>query len=570
MFFLLKKLRYIGKKFELKKNKIMQQKVSIKWNIIKYDRNTLAKKIEEILNSRFENLDDLDKGMDDLHDPYLLIDMDKAVKRIKKAKKNNEKVIIFGDYDVDWVTSTSILMHFFKTIDINASYRLPHRITDGYGLKSYFIDELKNIWVTLIVTVDCGTSDNEVIEYAKKLWIDIIVTDHHTVPDKIPKNAIAVINPKRIDCNYLYKWLAWVWVVFKLISALAREYFDNHKYNNYLKETIDIVAIWTVADCMELTWENRIIVREWLKQIKNSRSKWLRRLIEDKINDDLDADVFSFSIAPKLNAAWRVDTPYKALNLILNTWESLNKTIREIEKLNEERKYLTKEFCNDAMNKVNRDNNIIFYISPAIHHWIVGIVAWRITEQLYKPSIVLKDEWDTLVASCRSPEYFSIINILEKYKESFIRYWWHAGAAWFSIKKEDFGEFKSKITAELNATDFSKYKKELLIDKVVKLDELWFNFLDKVNIYKPYWIWNLKPLFLVENLDYIKLDFLWQARDHLRFTTKHWFKIFWFFMWDYYEQIKRWNKVHLIFDISEDSWMWNKNLMLKIVDLIVE
>lgn len=548
----------------------MLKKISVRWNVIKYNRDTLEKKIEDILNSRFENQDDINKGMEDLHDPYLLVDMDKAVKRIKEAKKNNEKVIIFGDYDVDWVTSTSILMHFFRTIWINSSYRLPHRVDDWYGLKSYFIDELKNIWVSLIVTVDCGIRDNEVIKYAKDLWIDIIVTDHHSVPSKIPKYAVAVINPKREDCKYPYKWLAWVWVAFKLIQALAREYFWDEEYKKYLKETIDIVAIWTVADCMELTWENRIIVREWLKQIKNSRSKWLRSLIEDKINDDLDADIFSYTIWPKLNAAWRMDTPYTALNLILNGSESLNKTLKKIEELNEKRKYLTKEFCDDAMNKINKQDNIIFYISPSIEHWIIGIVAWRITEQLFKPSIVLKDEWDKLVASCRSPEYFSIIEVLEKYKDLFITFGWHEWAAWFSIKKENFIEFKTKITKEINLINFLEHKKELQIDKVVRLDELWFNFLDKINIYKPYWIWNLKPLFIVENLDYIKLDFLWQARDHLRFTTKHWFKIFWFFMWDYYEQIKRWNKVHLIFDISEDSWIWNKNLMLKIVDLIVE
>lgn len=548
----------------------MQQKISIKWNVIKYNRGTLEKKIDEILNLRFDDLADIDKGMDDLHNPYLLADMDKAVKRIKKSKEKNEKVIIFGDYDVDWVTSTAILMHFFKTIGINASYRLPHRVNDWYGLKSYFVDELKDLWVSLIITVDCGTRDKEVIEYAKTLWIDIIVTDHHSTPDIIPKAAIAVINPKRKDCNYLYKNLAWAWVAFKLMSALAREYFDEVEYKKYLIESIDIAAVWTVADCMELTWENRIIVREWLKQIKNSRSKWLRRLIEDKINDDLDADIFSYTIGPKLNAAWRMDTPYTALNLILNSGDSLNKTLKKIEDLNEKRKYLTKEFCNEAINKISKQDNIFFYISKEIEHWIIWIVAWRITEQFFKPSIVLKDEWDKLVASCRSPEYFSIIWVLEKYKDLFITYGWHEGAAWFSIKKENFIEFKTKLTAELNNMDFSKHKKELIIDKVVRLDELWFNFLDKINVYKPYWIWNLKPLFIVENLDYIKLDFLWQARDHLRFTTKHWFKIFWFFMWDYYEQIKRWNKVHLIFDISEDSWMWNKNLMLKIVDLIVE
>lgn len=550
----------------------MEQKLSVRENIIKYDRSTLIKSIEEVINARFENGEfDLETSIDDLHDPYLLKDMDKAVARIKIAKENNERVFIFGDYDVDGVTSTSILMHFFKKIWMQISYRLPHRVKDWYGLKSYFVDEAKELWVSLIITVDCGTRDIDVIKHAKKLWVDIIITDHHAVPEIIPEEAIAVINPKRPDCEYVYKNLAWAWVAFKLMSALAYEYFPEKEAKEYILESIDIAAIWTVADCMRLTWENRIIVQEWLKQIKKSRSKWIKKLIEDKLNEDLDADVFWFTIWPRLNAAGRMDSPYKAVNLILNNWDSLNKTIAEIEQLNEQRKYLTKEFVNDALNKINRNDNLIFYVSPAIEHGIIGIVAGRITEQFYRPCICLKDEWDKLVASCRSPEYYSIIELLDKFKEYFIWYGWHKQAAWFSIKKENFVEFRSKIVAEINKLNFSYYKKELVVDKVIRLEELWFAFLNKVNKFKPFWLWNPKPIFMVENLEYDKMEFLWQARDHLRFTTKHWFKIFAFYMWDYYETIKRkWWRVSLIFDVSEDSWMGKKNLMLKVVDIISE
>lgn len=550
----------------------MEQKLSVRENIIKYDRSTLIKSIEEVINARFENGEfDLETSIDDLHDPYLLKDMDKAVDRIKIAKQNNERVFIFGDYDVDGVTSTSILMHFFKKIWMQISYRLPHRVKDWYGLKSYFVDEAKELWVSLIITVDCGTRDIDVIKHAKKLWVDIIVTDHHAVPEIIPEEAIAVINPKRPDCEYIYKNLAWAWVAFKLMSALAYEFFPEKEAKEYIKESIDIAAIWTVADCMRLTWENRIIVQEWLKQIKKSRSKWIKKLIEDKLNEDLDADVFGFTIWPRLNAAGRMDSPYKAVNLILNNWDSLNKTIAEIEQLNEQRKYLTKEFVNDALNKINRNDNLIFYVSPAIDHGIIWIVAGRITEQFYRPCICLKDEWDKLVASCRSPEFYSIIDLLDKFKEYFIWYGWHKQAAWFSIKKENFAEFRSKIVAEINKQNFSYYKKELVVDKVIRLEELGFAFLNKVNKFKPFWLWNPKPIFMVENLEYDKMEFLWQARDHLRFTTKHWFKIFAFYMWDYYETIKRkgW-RVSLIFDVSEDSWMGKKNLMLKVVDIISE
>jgi len=549
----------------------MEQKQSVKDNTIRFDRSTLIKSIEEVINARFENGEfDLETSLDDLHDPYLLKDMDKAVNRIKLAKENDERVFIFGDYDVDWVTSTSILMHFFKKIWMQISYRLPHRVKDWYGLKSYFVDEAKELWVTLIITVDCWTRDIDIIKHAKSLGIDVIVTDHHAVPEIIPE-AIAVINPKRPDCEYVYKNLAWAGVAFKLMSALALEYFSEKEAKDYIRESIDIAAIWTVADCMRLTWENRIIVQEWLKQIKNSRSKWIRKLIEDKLNEDLDADLFGFTIWPRLNAAGRMDSAYKAVNLILNNWDSLNKTIAEIEQLNEQRKYLTKEFVNDALNKINKNDNLIFYVSPAIEHGIIWIVAGRISEQFYRPSICLKDEGDKLIASCRSPDYYSIIELLDKFKEYFIGYGWHKEAAWFSIKKEDFVEFRWKIVKEINKMDFSKYKKVIEVDKVIRFEELGFNFLEKVNKYKPFGIWNPKPLFMVEHLEYIKMDFIWQWRDHLRFTTKHWFKIFAFYMWDHYEAIKRnWWKVSLIFDVSEDNWMWKKNLMLKVVDIISE
>ena len=548
----------------------MEEKKSLKWSVIRYDRNSIEAEISDLLALRFGGDDFMDKTLKDLFDPYGMKDMDKAVARIKEAKENDEKIMIFGDYDVDGATSTSILMHFFKKIGIQVSYRLPHRVHDWYGLKEYFVDEIKEVWATLIITVDCGTKDIDVIKHAKSLWVDVIVTDHHAVPEVIPPEAVAIVNPKRNDCSYPNKNLAGAGVAFKLIHALASHYFSEEEAWEYIKETVDIAAIWTVADCMVLTGENRIIVKEWLQQLKRSRSRWIRTLIEDQINDDIDADIFGFTIGPRLNAAGRMDTPYKAVNLILNNSDGVDKTIADIEKLNEQRKFLTKQFNEDALWKVNRDDNLLFYISPAIEHGIIWIVAGRLTEKFYKPSIVLKDEWDKLVASCRSPEYFSIIELLNNYKDMFIGFGGHKQAAWFSISKEKFSEFKTKIIKQANSIDFSKNKKTLVIDKVVRLEELWFGFLKKVNIYKPFWIGNTKPLFMVENLDYEKLEFLGKGRDHLKFTTKHWFKILWFFMWDYYEEIKRSRKpVSIIFDLGEDTWMGRKSLVLKLVDVVV-
>ena len=549
----------------------MFEQLSLKKNIIRYDENSIFEDINDILQKRFENWEFIiDWKFEDLHNPFELKDMQKAVNRIKEAKNKGERVMIFWDYDVDGVTSTSILMHFFRKIWLDASYRVPHRVKDWYWMKKYFIDEMATLKVNLVVTVDCWTKDLDVITHAKNLWIDVIVTDHHAVPDIISEDAVAVINPKRDDCNYMYKHLAWAWVAFKLVQALVYDFFDKKEAEKYLKSTIDIAAIWTVADCMRLTWENRIIVQEWLKQIRNSRSLWIKKLIWDKINEDLDADIFWFQIWPRLNAAWRMDSPYKAVNLLLNNSENIDKIISEIEQLNEKRKYFTKEFVEDALWRVNKEDNIIFYISPAIEHGIIWIVAWRITEQFHKPSIVLKDEWDKLVASCRSPEYFSIVDILDKYKDYFVTFWWHKQAAGFTITKEKFREFKTNILKEVNSLYFSENKRIVNIDKVIALEEIWFSFLNKINKYKPFWLWNEKPIFLVRNFEYEKLEFLWKRRDHLKFTTKYWFKIFAFFMWEFYEKIKN-NKapINIVFDMSEDFWNGKKSIMLKVIDIIL-
>ncbi len=547
----------------------MQTKVSLKKNIIKFDENSKNKSIEEILNERFEWDFSREKTIKDLHDPYLLLWMDKAVARIKEAFHKKERVMIFWDYDVDWVTSTSILMHFFKKVGIEATYRLPHRIKDWYWLRSYFIDEAKSLWVSLVVTVDCWTRDVEIIKYAKSIWIDVIVTDHHAVPEIIPEEAVAIINPKNPKCNYPFKYLAGAWVAFKLIQALAWEFLKEEEIEKYLLESIDICAIWTVADCMKITWENRIIVTEWLKQLKNSRSKWIRKLIEEEISKDLDADIFGFKIWPRLNAAWRMDSPYKAVNLILNNSTSVFETIFEIEELNNKRKLLTKDFAEKAISSVNSEDNLLFYISDEIPHWIIWIVAWKITEQFHKPCICLKDEWDKLVASCRSPEYFSIIEIIENYKDYFLAFGWHKQAAWFSISREKFPEFKEKILEEINKFNFTENKKEIFIDKIVLENELWFKFLEAVTRFKPFGIWNPRPVFMIENFEYGKLEFMWQGREHFKFTNKNWFKIFAFFFWEFYEQIKNSEKISIIFDLSEDSWMWKKSLMLKVIDVII-
>jgi len=548
----------------------MNKKISISQREIIFDDNSLSLSISSILKERFsEDLAVLTKDMKDLHDPYLLRDMDKAIVRLKQAVDNKEKVIIFWDYDVDGVTSTSLLMHLFTKLGMKVSYRLPHRVEDGYGLKTKFVDEAVELWVDLLITVDCGSRDAEIVTDAKNKGLDIIVTDHHSVPEDMPDDAIAFVNPARPDCDYPFTWLAWAGVAFKIVCALSREYMNEKDSSRYIKESIDVAAIWTVADCMQLVWENRIIVQEWLEQIKQTRSRWIRFLIEDKINEDLDGDLFGFLIGPRLNAAGRMDTPYKAVNLILNNSDTVLDTIREVEWLNELRKAKTLEYIDLALSEINTKDNILMYVSPDISHGIIGIVAGRITERFYKPSIVLIDEWEKLVASCRAPEYFSMVEILEQFKDSFITFWGHKQAAGFSILKKDFPDFQKNIIAELNKRDFSHHKRQLIVDKCIRLDQIGFKLLEEAQKFKPFGMWNPKPLFLIRDFEIEKVKFLWKWRDHLRFDSRYWFKIFAFWMWEYYEEIKNIVSCDVVCELAEDNWQWKRGIMIRVVDIIL-
>jgi len=549
----------------------MKTNISLKWQeIILHDLAEDQSGVAQVLSHRFsENPEILSASIDDLHDPYLLKDMEKAIERISIAKRENQKVMIFWDYDVDGVTSTSLLVHILKKLWVLVSYRLPHRVDDGYGLKTKFVDEALELWVDLLITVDCGSRDAEIVTDAKNKWLDIIVTDHHSVPDDMPDDAIAFINPARPDCSYPFSGLAGAGVVFKLVCALARKYLPASEAEHYIRESIDIAALWTVADCMQLIWENRIIVEQGLKQIKYSRSLWLRFLVEDRINEDLDGDIFWFHIGPRLNAAGRMDTPYKAVNLILNNGNTLMDTLREIESLNELRKSKTSQFVEYALENINAKDNIIFYDSPDISHGIIGIVAGRLTEKYFRPSIVLIDEWDKLVASCRAPEYFSIVDLLEKYKQYLIAFWGHKQAAWFSILKELYPEFRAKILDELNTQNFSKYKRQLIVDAKIKLDEIGFKLLESVKKFAPFGMGNPVPKFLIRDFEIEWVKFLWKWRDHLKFESRYGFKIFAFGMGEFYEDIKSVTSCDIVFELAEDNWQWKKWIMIRVIDIVI-
>jgi single-stranded-DNA-specific exonuclease len=228
---------------------------------------------------------------------------------------------------------------------------------------------------------------------------------------------------------------------------------------------------------------------------------------------------------------------------------------------------LTKEFVAEALDFVNPENNIIFFESSEIEHWIIWIVAGRLTENFFKPSIVLKEEEWKYVASCRSPEYFNIVELLEEFKGEFIAFGWHKQAAGFSIEKSRFDDFKKNVLAKVNSIDFSQNKKTMTVDKIIEPLDISFSLLDKINKYKPFWIGNKKPVLMIKDFEYDKIDFLWTSWEHIKITNKYWFNIVWFWFGKYRDDLKSKKSLDIIFDIQENNWNNKKNLQLQIIDI---
>ena len=561
-----------------------------------------------------------------LHDPFLLPDMEKAVKRILEARERQERIVIFGDYDVDGVSSTAILVRFLADIGCLISYRLPHRVHDGYGLKSYFFDELATKDVKLVITVDCGTRDIEPIRHAHSLGIDVIVTDHHAVPDTIPGEVIAIINPKRQDSEYPFRDLAGAGVAFKLLHAIiitlerwqpwndereqsesecvdpSRTFgtFPSRKVHLVLNEYIDFASLWTVSDCMPMIGENRTIVTLGLAQMNQSRSHGLRTFLEwrEKLRKN-DADIIGFQIGPRINAAGRMDTPLTALQWLLAGEGRTDAFFSELEHLNETRKWTTEYHLEKALQNVDTSQSILIYDAHDLEHGIIGLVAGKLTEMYNKPAIVLKNghdhpltsrKWDTTsvdslhtptnqeslsIASCRSPEWCSIIELLESCREYFIRFWGHRQAAGFTIETDKLDAFRQAINTNFAAIHDVGDLPKKTIEVECRLDatsELTLENVVIIDRFRPFGIGNRKPLFLLEDETILEASPLGKEGKHLQLRIASTPSIK-FLLWSPSEEFKSslqpWNIVSLIIELDRNEWNGKESVSVVVKDIIV-
>ena len=400
----------------------------------------VSRNISIILNQRGINNFDSAKSffrpkLKDLHDPFLMKDMKFATDRINEAIKNHEKILIYGDYDVDGVASTALLTSFLKQKTTNIFPYIPDRETEGYGISINGIDKAFEKGVSLIVSIDCGIKAVEQVEYAKSNGIDFIICDHHLPDSKIP-NAVAVLNPKRDDCEYPFKDLCGCGIGFKLIQALCLEWgIDTQYLTNYL----DLVSLATAADQVPLNEENRIITYLGVKQINENPRPGIKALLSDFNGHEISSSTLVFKLSPKVNAAGRLKHASLALELLLckKTEETVNLT-EELRLINAERREKDKKITEEALNQI-KEREEEFSSSTLVyndnwHPGVVGIVASRLIEKYYRPTIVLTKRNEYYIGSARSIKGFDIYKALKKSSNLLEQYGGHKYAA-VNLKK---------------------------------------------------------------------------------------------------------------------------------------
>ena len=458
--------------------------------------------------------------LEELYDPFLINDMDTAVNRIIEACERKEKVTIYGDYDVDGITSIAVLKSFLLEQGMNVEHYLPSRLEEGYGLNNDAIKKIYEQGTKLLITVDCGISAYNEVEYANELGIEVIVTDHHECPEKLP-NAVAVLDPKREDSTYPFSSLAGVGVSFKLIQAISyRLNLDRKKYLKYL----DVVCLGTVADIVPLLDENRIIVNYGLILMRQTKKVGLQELIIASGYNKIDSTTISFGLAPRLNACGRMGKADLALELILTTDRKIaHKIALELNEINKERQEVEKKIINEAIEIIEKDrlyeNEIIVVNSENWHHGVIGIVASKITETYYKPSILICVENGKGKGSGRSIEGFDLHGALSKCDDLLDKFGGHEMAIGLSIDEENLDSLKRRLLEIAKESNIEEMQPVIKIDAEITSDDISFNTIKELEELEPFGEGNPSPIFMYRNLKVDSVRALSNAK-HLRLVLK--------------------------------------------------
>lgn len=487
----------------------------------KYKVNTL---IATVLSNRNINENDigifLNPTRNDFHDPYLMPDMEIAVNRIIKAMENNEKVAIFGDYDVDGITSITVLKSFLEERGMNVKEYIPNRLNEGYGLNIPAIESLNNEGYKLMITVDCGISGIEEIEYANSIGMETIVTDHHEVGEKLPR-AIAVVDCKRKDNKYPFRDLAGVGVVFKLIQALSiRLGLEEKEYLKYL----DIVCVGTISDIVPLVDENRVISKLGLKLVNQTKNIGLKSILNSSGYKTIDSNAISFGVAPRLNACGRMGHAEKALKLFLSkNYNEVQELTDELNNYNKQRQETEKKIYENAIEQIEKnnlqENKAIIVGGENWHHGVIGIVSSKITEMYFKPSILLCFEDDLGKGSGRSIPGFDLHEALSKCTDTIEKFGGHAMAIGITIKKGNFNKFKEEFERIAQEANIDQIIPIINVDAKINLEEINKDMVEGLKQLEPFGEGNKMPIFSFKNLKIDSIRALSEGK-HLKLTLK--------------------------------------------------
>jgi single-stranded-DNA-specific exonuclease len=512
--------------------------------------------------------------LEDLHNPYLMKDMDKAVSRIEKAIANNENILVFGDYDVDGTTAVSLVSSYLRSFYPNVATYIPDRYNEGYGISYLGIDYAEDNAVSLIIALDCGIKSIDHVNYAKAKNIDFIICDHHRPGDVLP-DAIAVLDPKRSDCSYPYDELCGCGVGFKLIQALAE---NSNQTIEDLLPYLDLVATAIAADIVPITGENRVLAKFGLEVINTNPRPGIKALIQNVKKKVLTITDVVFIVAPRINAAGRVKHGNEAVALLTEyDLEQAEQFASEIEQHNSDRKELDKQITKEALLQIeenkeqNRFSTVVY--KENWHKGVIGIVASRLVEKYYRPTIVFTKSGEKLAASARSVKDFDVYNALEACSEHLEQFGGHMYAAGMTLKEENYENFKAAFENEVKKT----IPPDLLIPEISVDLELNFSNLDEkfmriLKQFEPFGPENMTPVFLSKKvIDSGYAKTLGNDAEHLKAFVKQNnspnFNAIGFGLGDKIDIVKNRNPFEAVYVVEENEWNGTVSLQLQLRDV---
>ena len=560
-----------NKKWTLKhKGRVKETDLSEKINI--------SPEISQILNNRGINDEKnaeifMNPSLEYLRDPFLMKDMKKATDRIKKAVENKERIYIYGDYDVDGVSSTSILYIYFKSIDFPVKYYIPNRLEEGYGINEEAINKINNDGCDLIITVDCGITSVKEVELANKLGIDVIITDHHECQSDIP-DAYAIVNPKQDECNYPFDMLCGCGVAFKMIQALT----DEEEFKTSMFDYLEIVTLATICDIVPLIDENRIIVKNGLKLMKKGKNLGLRELIKvcGIETSKIGSSHIGYSVGPRINASGRLGYSYLGVQLFTTDFEDEAKDIANIlEAKNIERQMIESKMYKEAediiaSNENYKDDKVLVVAKEGWQHGIIGIVASKLTEKYYKPTILLTIEDGEATGSARSIKGFSIFDALVSCKDLMNKFGGHEQAAGLALNAENIEDLRERVN---EIADYNLSKEDLIenikVEYELEEESATLDLVDNLHKLEPFGLSNPSPRFIMRDLLLTNIYKMGKNKQHLKLIceNKKSYECVGFNMAYLADYFQEGDKIDVLFQVDENNFNNERKVQFLLKDI---